>query len=142
VSLTDEEIRLIQHIWSNVNVVEITAKALERVFYVYPWTTRLFTSFNHNFKASDKQVHDHAVNVSNAISAAIGDLHDINKNFSALSTKHQKKLGVDTSNFMLLGQAFLVELAALEKDKFTPQYHKAALKLFEVVTEALSCQYH
>ncbi|XP_069762945.1 hemoglobin subunit beta-like [Narcine bancroftii] len=141
VHLTKEAIEQIEGIWKGVPHVDITAHALERVFEVFPWTTRLFKSFHGHFKANDNGVQEHAKKVAHALDLAIKDINGINHNFEKLSIKHQQ-LGVDTHNFKLLGQAFLVQLAIAYKTEFTPQKHKLALEFFKMVAAGLSNEYH
>nr|AAX49346.1 beta 1 globin [Bathyraja eatonii] len=141
VKITDKEAAYITDIWSKLDKKVTTAHALERVFTVYPWTTRLFKSFNGHFKAGDSGVQGHAEKVVGALDTAVLHLHDIDAGYKKLSEKHQL-IGVDTQNFKLLGQAFLVELAILFKEGFTPELHEAAYKFFLAVAGGLSSQYH
>ncbi|XP_055507175.1 hemoglobin subunit beta-like isoform X1 [Leucoraja erinacea] len=141
VNITQKEALIIKDIWKRLSKEAITAQALERVFTVYPWTTRLFGSFNHHFKATDAGVQGHARKVAGALETAVAHLDGLDKAFHDLSKKHQT-IGVDTQNFKLLGQTFLVELAILFKDGFTPEVHEAAYKFFLAVAGALSSQYH
>ncbi|XP_059835619.1 hemoglobin subunit beta-like [Hypanus sabinus] len=119
----------------------ITAQALARVYTVYPWTTRLFTSFQNHNDALDPGVQAHAEKVQSALSEAVADLKNVETTFSKLSSDHQK-FGVDTQNFKLLGQAFIVELALRDKMAFGPKEHAAAYKFFRLVAEALASNYH
>ncbi|XP_062913470.1 hemoglobin subunit beta-like [Mobula hypostoma] len=141
VKLTDAQEQYIMNEWDHLDKETITAQALARVFAVYPWTTRLFKNFNGQFAACDPGVQAHADKVLKALNTAIKDLRSIEKNFHELSGKHQK-IGVDTQNFKLLSQAFIVELALRDKKGFGPEEHEAAYKFFKLVTEALSSNYH
>ncbi|XP_051877933.1 hemoglobin subunit beta-like [Pristis pectinata] len=141
VKLTEEEAKYISSIWEEVNKKAITAQALERVFTVYPWTTRLFKKFNGRFTANDAGVQGHADKVLKALNDAVKDLYGVEGTFTKLSKKHQE-IGVDTQNFTLLGQTFIVELAIHYRSKFGPEEHRAAYKFFKLVAEALSSNYH
>ncbi|XP_078274572.1 hemoglobin subunit beta-like [Rhinoraja longicauda] len=141
VTLTKEEEDYIVRIWSQVDKKLITARALERVFEVYPWTIRLFSKLNGKFKASDAGVQAHADKVLSALDKAVKNINNISSIFKKLSIEHQK-IGVDTQSFMHLGQAFIVEFALLFKTKFTSEKHEATHKFFKQVAEALSGSYH
>ncbi|XP_032896871.1 hemoglobin subunit beta-like [Amblyraja radiata] len=141
VHITADEAHTIGGIWKDLDKQATTALALERVFTVYPWTTRLFSSFKHDFKATGSGVQGHAKKVVGALNTAVDHLGDLEAVFHDLSKKHQT-IGVDTQNFKLLGQTFIVELAILLKDGFTPEVHEAAYKFFLAVAGALSAQYH
>ncbi|XP_072916000.1 hemoglobin subunit beta-like [Hemitrygon akajei] len=141
VKLTQAQEQYIRNKWDQMDKKAITAQALARVFAVYPWTTRLFKNFNGHFAACDPGVQTHAGKVLKALNTAIEDLKNIETNFYELSSKHQK-IGVDTQNFKLLSQAFIVELALRDKTAFGPEEHEAAYKFFKMVTEALSNNYH
>ncbi|XP_055507177.1 hemoglobin subunit beta-like [Leucoraja erinacea] len=139
VTLTKEQADIIEEIWSHVDKKLITARALERVFAVYPWTTRLFSKLNGKFKATDVGVQEHAAKVVSALDIAVKNINNIN--FKQLSSEHQK-IGVDTQNFRALGQTFIVELALQYKLQFTAKKHVATHKFFKQVAEALSSSYH
>ncbi|XP_059835620.1 hemoglobin subunit beta-like [Hypanus sabinus] len=141
VKLTEDQEQYITGVWNEVEHRQITAKALERVFVVYPWTTRLFSKLQGRFSASEDGVQQHAEKVQKALSKAISDLKKVESNFHALSAKHQE-IGVDTQNFKLLGQTFIVELALHYKKAFRPKEHAAAYKFFRLVAEALASNYH
>ncbi|XP_072125595.1 hemoglobin subunit beta-like [Mobula birostris] len=141
VKLTEAQKQYITNKWDHLDKKTITAQALARVFAVYPWTTRLFENFNGHFAACDRGVQAHADKVLKALNSAIKDLNSIETNFYELSSKHQT-IGVDTQNFKLLSQAFIVELALHDKNRFGPEEHEAAYKFFKLVTEALSSNYH
>ncbi|XP_032896874.1 hemoglobin subunit beta-like [Amblyraja radiata] len=141
VHITPEEAHTIGGIWKELDKQTTTALALERVFTVYPWTTRLFSSFKHDFKATGSGVQGHAKKVVGALNTAVLRLGDLEAAFHELSEKHQT-IGVDTQNFKLLGQTFIVELAIHFKGRFTPEVHEAAYKFFLAVAGALSAQYH
>ncbi|XP_062913477.1 hemoglobin subunit beta-like [Mobula hypostoma] len=141
VKLTEAQEQYIMNKWDHLDKKTITAQALARVFAVYPWTTRLFKNFNGHFAVGDPGVQAHADKVLKALNTAIKDLKSIETNFYDLSSKHQK-IGVDTQNFKLLSQAFIVELALHDKKAFRPEEHEAVYKFFKLVTEALSSNYH
>ncbi|XP_059834654.1 hemoglobin subunit beta-like [Hypanus sabinus] len=141
VKLTDAQEQYVTNLWDQLDKKTITAQALARVFSVYPWTTRLFKNFNGHFAACDPGVQTHAGKVLKALNTAIKDLRSIEKNFHELSSNHQK-IGVDTQNFKLLSQAFIVELALRDKTAFRPEEHEAVYKFLKLVTEALSNNYH
>ncbi|XP_072125583.1 hemoglobin subunit beta-like [Mobula birostris] len=141
VKLTEAQEQYIKGVWKEVDQKQITAKALERVFKVYPWTTRLFTKLGGHFAANDSGVQVHAEKVLRALGDAVDDMKKVESNFQSLSAKHQD-IGVDTQNFKLLGQAFIVELALHYKKGFRPEEHEAAFKFFKLVAEALASNYH
>nr|1CG5_B Chain B, PROTEIN (HEMOGLOBIN) [Hemitrygon akajei]1CG8_B Chain B, PROTEIN (HEMOGLOBIN) [Hemitrygon akajei] len=141
VKLSEDQEHYIKGVWKDVDHKQITAKALERVFVVYPWTTRLFSKLQGLFSANDIGVQQHADKVQRALGEAIDDLKKVEINFQNLSGKHQE-IGVDTQNFKLLGQTFMVELALHYKKTFRPKEHAAAYKFFRLVAEALSSNYH
>ncbi|XP_072915999.1 hemoglobin subunit beta-like [Hemitrygon akajei] len=139
--LTETEAQYIQSTWESLNKKAVTAQALARVFQVYPWTTRLFTKFNGKFSAGDDGVQAHADKVLQALDNAVQSINKMDDVLGNLSEKHQK-IGVDTQNFKLLGQTFIVEFAREYKCGFTPEAHKATYKFFKQVANGLSCRYH
>ncbi|GCB62088.1 hypothetical protein scyTo_0013027 [Scyliorhinus torazame] len=56
--------------------------------------------------------------------------------------KHAEELHIDPGSFHLLTDCFIMELAHLEKCKFTPHTHATWAKFFKVVVDAISKQYH
>ncbi|XP_059835615.1 hemoglobin subunit beta-like [Hypanus sabinus] len=139
--LTEPEAQYIQSTWGSLNKKAVTAQALARVFEVYPWTTRLFSKLGGKFSAGDDGVQAHADKVLQALDKAVQNINKMDNILGDLSETHQQ-IGVDTQNFKLLGQTFIVEFAREFKVGFTPAAHKATYKFFRQVANGLSCRYH
>ncbi|XP_072336870.1 hemoglobin subunit beta-like [Scyliorhinus torazame] len=133
---TPEERSEITSTWSAINHKAVGTKALERMFSVYPWTTRYFSTI-HGFTAEG-----HAIKVVGALDKAVKHLDDVKTQFKDLSKKHAEELHIDPGSFHLLTDCFIMELAHLEKCKFTPHTHATWAKFFKVVVDAISKQYH
>ncbi|XP_078414483.1 hemoglobin subunit beta-like [Cetorhinus maximus] len=133
---TQEEKGEITHTWGSIDKIKIISSALDRMFHVYPWTSRYFKD-RHGFT-----VQGHAAKVSGALSTAVTHLDDVKSQFKELSRKHAEELYVDAGSFHLLTTCVIVELAWLKKEKFTPHIHAIWDKFFNVVVDAISKQYH
>ncbi|XP_072124668.1 hemoglobin subunit beta-like [Mobula birostris] len=131
--LTDGEINYIKDTWESLDKKGITARALARVFVVYPWTTRLFSKLRGKFAAGDPGVQEHAEKVAKALGDTVKSINKMEEALGPLSERHQT-IGVDTQNF----RTFIVELALQSKGAFTSEAHKATYKFLRQVANGLS----
>ncbi|XP_067912891.1 hemoglobin subunit beta-like [Heterodontus francisci] len=127
--------------WKSIDRYLLGAKALARMFKVYPWTTRYFQKLT-EFTASSHGVREHAKKVMDALDCAVLHLDDVKSHFTDLSKKHADELHVDVHSFRLLAKCFVIELAIVRKEKFPPQIQAIWEKYFAVVVDAISRQYH
>ncbi|XP_078096145.1 hemoglobin subunit beta-like [Mustelus asterias] len=132
---TQEERDEIAKTWHGTDMQTVGTKALERMFTVFPWTTRYFHK-------ADFTAAGHAKIVVGALGVAVKHLDDAPSHFKELSKKHADELHVDPGSFHLLTDCIIVELAHLKKDCFTPHIHGIWDKFFDVVVDAISKQYH
>ncbi|XP_038676588.1 hemoglobin subunit beta-like [Scyliorhinus canicula] len=133
---TQEEKNEITHTWGALNCTAIGTRALERMFCVYPWTTRYFS------KIPAFTAEGHAIKVVGALDKAVKHLDNVKAEFNDLSKKHAEELHIDSGSFHLLTDCFIVELAHVETDKFSPHIHATWDKFFKVVVDAISKHYH
>ncbi|XP_078096148.1 hemoglobin subunit beta-like [Mustelus asterias] len=133
---TQEERDEVAKTFRTTDMQTVGTHALERMFTVFPWTTRYFQ------KKTDFTAGGHAEIVLGALQVAVKHMDDIKSQFKELSKKHADELHVDPGSFHLLTDCIIVELAHLKKDCFTPHIHGIWDKFFEVVVDAISKQYH
>uniref|UniRef100_UPI00398E9039 hemoglobin subunit beta-like n=1 Tax=Pristiophorus japonicus TaxID=55135 RepID=UPI00398E9039 len=131
----------INKVFSSIKPTLVTAKALARLFFVYPWTKKYF-KFEEQFNYDDEKVKIHAEKVVSALNKAIGNLDDVKSEFSKLSRDHAETFKVDPENFKLLSSCLLIELAQTLQKDFTPEVHASFNKFLNVVVDALSKEYH
>ncbi|KAK1164880.1 hemoglobin cathodic subunit beta-like, partial [Acipenser oxyrinchus oxyrinchus] len=90
-------------IWAKVNIEEVGSQALNKLFVVYPWTQRYFSSFgnlsNPAAIAGNARVHRHAKKVLTAVGEAIKHMENVKLVFAKLSKLHTEILHVDPDNF-------------------------------------------
>nr|QJC64258.1 ancestral beta hemoglobin [synthetic construct] len=143
---TAEEKQAITSVWGKIDAEEVGAEALARMFVVYPWTKRYFSSFGNLSSAAaimgNPKVKAHGKKVMGALGEAVKHLDNIKATFAKLSEKHSEKLHVDPENFRLLGDCLIVVLAAHFGADFTPEVQAAWQKFLAVVASALSRKYH
>nr|P07409.1 RecName: Full=Hemoglobin subunit beta; AltName: Full=Beta-globin; AltName: Full=Hemoglobin beta chain [Squalus acanthias] len=139
---TGEEKALVNAVWTKTDHQAVVAKALERLFVVYPWTKTYFVKFNGKFHASDSTVQTHAGKVVSALTVAYNHIDDVKPHFVELSKKHYEELHVDPENFKLLANCLEVELGHALHKEFTPEVQAAWSKFSNVVVDALSKGYH
>nr|P10061.1 RecName: Full=Hemoglobin subunit beta-2; AltName: Full=Beta-2-globin; AltName: Full=Hemoglobin beta-2 chain [Sphenodon punctatus] len=143
---TAEEKQLVTSLWTKVNVDECGGEALGRLLIVYPWTQRFFSSFG-NLSSStaicgNPRVKAHGKKVFTSFGEAVKNLDNIKATYAKLSELHCEKLHVDPQNFNLLGDIFIIVLAAHFGKDFTPACQAAWQKLVRVVAHALAYHYH
>nr|P02143.1 RecName: Full=Hemoglobin subunit beta; AltName: Full=Beta-globin; AltName: Full=Hemoglobin beta chain [Heterodontus portusjacksoni] len=138
---SEVELHEITTTWKSIDKHSLGAKALARMFIVYPWTTRYFGNLK-EFTACSYGVKEHAKKVTGALGVAVTHLGDVKSQFTDLSKKHAEELHVDVESFKLLAKCFVVELGILLKDKFAPQTQAIWEKYFGVVVDAISKEYH
>ncbi|KAL7982871.1 hypothetical protein Chor_013477 [Crotalus horridus] len=100
---TPEEKQLITALWTEVDVLEVSAAGLGKLLVVYPWTQRYFAHFGNLSGPSaiyaNPLVRAHGKKVLSAFGEAIKNMDIIKETFSKLSELHYEKLHVDPENF-------------------------------------------
>ncbi|CAI9587074.1 unnamed protein product [Staurois parvus] len=148
VQWTAEEKSAIQSVWQKkVDVEQDGHEALSRLFQVYPWTQRYFSSFgdlsNPTAIAGNPKVHAHGKKVLGAVGNAVQHLDNVKGALQKLSIEHANELHVDPVNFRVrLGEVLVVVLAAKLGNAFTPQIQHAWEKFTAVLVDGLSHSYH
>ncbi|XP_006011110.1 hemoglobin subunit beta-2-like [Latimeria chalumnae] len=146
VTWTAEERKAITSVWSKVNPEEVGHEALIRLFIVYPWTQRYFSTFgslsSSTVIARNFKVQQHAAKVINALTEAIRNIDNLKASFSDLSKLHFQKLHVDPENFKLLGKTLIITLSEKLGSEFSPQIQAAWEKFMALVIDSLSRQYN
>ncbi|XP_018429775.1 PREDICTED: hemoglobin subunit beta-3-like [Nanorana parkeri] len=117
-----------------------------RLFLVYPWTQRYFSTFGNlsgqSAIAGNAKVHEHGKKVLGAIGDTIQNhLDDVKKSLHNLSEVHANKLYVDPENFRRFGEVLIVVLASKLGKAFSPQVQQAWEKFFAVLVDGLSHGY-
>ncbi|NWS33664.1 HBA protein, partial [Polioptila caerulea] len=118
---------------------EYGAEALERMFCTYPQTKTYFPHFD--LGKGSAQVKAHGKKVAAALVEAANHIDDIAGALSKLSDLHAQKLRVDPVNFKLLGQCFLVVVAARNPALLTPEMHASLDKFLCAVGTVLTAKY-
>ncbi|NXI32536.1 HBA protein, partial [Sterrhoptilus dennistouni] len=118
---------------------EYGAEALERMFVTYPQTKTYFPHFD--LGKGSAQVKGHGKKVAAALVEAANHIDDIAGALSKLSDLHAQKLRVDPVNFKLLGQCFLVVVAAHNPALLTPEVHASLDKFLCAVGTVLTAKY-
>ncbi|CAI9587075.1 unnamed protein product [Staurois parvus] len=144
---TAEEKSAITSTWSKVNQEQDGADALTRLFIVYPWTQRYFSSFGNLSSASaissNANVRGHGKKVLGAVGNAVQNMDNVKGTLAKLSREHAVDLHVDPENFkQRLAQMLVIVLAAKLGGAFTPQVQAAWEKFNNVLVAALSHGYH
>ncbi|NXR60797.1 HBA protein, partial [Rhadina sibilatrix] len=118
---------------------EYGGEALERMFTAYPQTKTYFPHFD--LGKGSAQVKGHGKKVAAALVEAANNIDDIAGALSKLSDLHAQKLRVDPVNFKLLGQCFLVVVAARNPGLLTPEVHASLDKFLCAVGTVLTAKY-
>ncbi|NXG19295.1 HBA protein, partial [Grallaria varia] len=118
---------------------EYGAETLERMFATYPQTKTYFPHFD--LGKGSAQVKGHGKKVAAALVEAANHVDDIAGALSKLSDLHAQKLRVDPVNFKLLGQCFLVVVAAHNPALLTPEVHASLDKFLCAVGNVLTAKY-
>ncbi|NWW31850.1 HBA protein, partial [Panurus biarmicus] len=118
---------------------EYGAETLERMFAAYPQTKTYFPHFD--LGKGSAQVKGHGKKVAAALVEAANNIDDIAGALSKLSDLHAQKLRVDPVNFKLLGQCFLVVVAAHNPSLLTPEVHASLDKFLCAVGTVLTAKY-
>ncbi|PIO31601.1 Hemoglobin subunit beta-2 [Aquarana catesbeiana] len=143
---TANEKAAITSTWAKVNIEKDGAEALTRLFIVYPWTQRYFSSFGNlsivDTISSNENVRAHGKKVLGAVGNAIQHLDDVKGTLANLSKEHAADLHVDPENFKRLAQVLLIVLATKLGAGFTPQVAAAWQKFSNVLVAALTHGYH
>ncbi|XP_040211539.1 hemoglobin subunit beta-2-like [Rana temporaria] len=143
---TANERAAITSTWAKVSIENDGAEALTRLFLVYPWTQRYFSSFGKFSSASaissNAKVRAHGKKVLGAIGKAILHLDDVKGNLAQLSKEHATELHVDPENFRRLAEVLVIVLATRLGTAFTPQIQAAWEKFNNVLVAALSHGYY
>ncbi|XP_077304909.1 hemoglobin subunit beta-2-like [Lithobates pipiens] len=143
---TANERAAITSTWEKVHIENDGAEALTRLFLVYPWTQRYFSSFGNLSSVdaifSNAKVRAHGKKVLGAVGNAIQHLDDVKGTLANLSKEHAADLHVDPENFKRLTQVLLIVLATRLGVAFTPQVAAAWQKFSNVLVAALSHGYH
>ncbi|CAI9589262.1 unnamed protein product [Staurois parvus] len=144
---TAEEKSAITSTWSKVNQEQDGADALTRLFIVYPWTQRYFSSFGNvstaSASASNASVRAHGKKVLGAVGNAVQHMDDVKGTLAKLSKEHAVELHVDPENFKVTQTLLLVIVLATKLGSaFTPQVQAAWEKFNNVLVAALSHGYH
>ncbi|CAI9587076.1 unnamed protein product [Staurois parvus] len=143
---TAEEKAAIASTWAKVDLENDGHNALNRLFLVYPWTQRYFSSFG-NLSSSaaisgNAKVGAHGKKVLGAIGNAIQHLDNVKHVLADLSKQHAEELHIDPENFkVLFGEVLIIVLATKLGSEFTPQVHAAWEKFNNVLVAALSHGY-
>ncbi|XP_018422295.1 PREDICTED: hemoglobin larval subunit beta-1-like [Nanorana parkeri] len=138
---TAEEKAALTSSWSKVNLEQDGQEALTRLFLVYPWTQRYFSSFG-NLAAGNPKVRAHGKKVLGAVDSAIHNLDDVKHALAGLSKQHATELHVDPENFKRLAEVLVIVLAGKLGAAFTPQVQAAWEKFSNVLVAALSHGYY
>nr|P02136.2 RecName: Full=Hemoglobin subunit beta-3; AltName: Full=Beta-3-globin; AltName: Full=Hemoglobin beta-3 chain; AltName: Full=Hemoglobin beta-III chain, larval [Aquarana catesbeiana] len=143
---TAEEKAVINSVWQKVDVEQDGHEALTRLFIVYPWTQRYFSTFGDLSSpaaiAGNPKVHAHGKKILGAIDNAIHNLDDVKGTLHDLSEEHANELHVDPENFRRLGEVLIVVLGAKLGKAFSPQVQHVWEKFIAVLVDALSHSYH
>ncbi|XP_072274988.1 hemoglobin larval subunit beta-1-like [Pyxicephalus adspersus] len=142
---TAAEKAAITSVWANVNIEEDGLEALTRLFVVYPWTQRYFSSFGNVSTAAaisgNAKVRAHGAKVLGAVDNAVHHLDNVKQTLAALSSKHANQLHIDPENFKRLVQVLAIVLARKQGSAFTPQVQAAWEKFSSTLVAALSHGY-
>ncbi|KAM8967745.1 hemoglobin subunit beta-2-like [Pelodytes ibericus] len=142
---TAEEKAAITSVWDNVDIEADGLAALTRLFIVYPWTQRYFSSFGNVSNATaitgNSKVRAHGKVVLSAIGNAIQHIDSVKASLHDLSEIHAFKLHVDPENFKRLGEVLVIVLSAKLGASFTPKVQAAWEKFNAVLVAGLSQGY-
>ncbi|KAM5152926.1 hemoglobin subunit beta-3-like [Mantella aurantiaca] len=138
---TAEEKAALTSSWAKVNIEQDGQEALTRLFLVYPWTQRYFSSFG-NLSGANPKVRAHGKKVLGAVDNAIHNLDNVKESLAGLSKQHANELHVDPENFKRLAQVLVIVLAGKLGSSFTPQVQAAWEKFSNVLVSGLSHGYH
>ncbi|XP_077304918.1 hemoglobin subunit beta-3-like [Lithobates pipiens] len=143
---TAEEKAAISSVWQKVDLEQDGHEALTRLFLVYPWTQRYFSTFGNLSSpagiAGNAKVHGHGKKILGAIDNAIHNLDNVKGTLHDLSVEHATQLHVDPENFRRLGEVLVIVLAGKLGKAFSPQVQHAWEKFIAVLVDALSHSYH
>ncbi|CAI9587077.1 unnamed protein product [Staurois parvus] len=127
---TAEEKAAITSTWAKVDLEIDGHDALSRLFQVYPWTQRYFSSFG-NLSSSaaisgNAKVGAHGKKVLGAIGNAVHHMDNVKQVLAGLSKQHAEELHIDPENFKVrLGEVLIVVLANKLGSEFSPKVQAA-----------------
>ncbi|KAA8581202.1 hypothetical protein FQN60_002783 [Etheostoma spectabile] len=136
VKWTDEERKVINSIFSNLDYNDVGPKALRRHFGSFGDLTTAAAIMK------NAKVAAHGIKVLHGLDRALKNMDNIKDAYTELSILHSEKLHVDPDNFKLLADCLTIVIAAKMGESFTPATHTIWQKFLNVVVSALGKQYH
>lgn len=137
-SLTEEEIKLIEDTWSlakDLGLQKAGTVMFMKLFEIAPDLQELFSFHDEEVSEENESLKKHAVQVMESVGMAIGLLHDPEKLVSTLTELGivHHLLQVQLDSFGPVGEALIYALQVLLKDKFTLEVKAAWVKLYGAV---------
>lgn len=138
-SLNNKDKKVVKDLWDKISPSSATigAETLGRLFTCYPQSKTYFAHWPDVYYGSES-VKKHGKAIMDGVGLAVANIDDMAKGLNDLSEIHAFTLRIDPSNFKLMAHCFMVVLASMFPDDFTPEVHVSVDKFMANLTLALS----